>query len=146
MFNLSEDQIAKLRKAIADQDSIAVLATLMQLFPSKHSGEFVATLATVGKQDKEHAEDLFGIAIVLYDRFFPEEHRGGLTALCGMAQLLDQADRQEQEIDEWLDLVYPLVIRAATALGKIDSKENNGKGVSIKVLRNICTDFDCHEL
>lgn len=145
MFNLSDDQIARLRKAIDDEDAIAVLAALMLLFPSKRSGEFVAALAAVGKQDEDHAEDLFGIAIVLYDRFFPDEHRGGLTALCGMAQLLDEADRPEQEIHEWLDMVYPLVIRAAKAIGKIDKDESNGKRVSLRLLRNICTDFDCQE-
>lgn len=144
MFNLSDDQIIKLQKAITEEDAVAVLAALMLLFPKKRSGEFVAALAALGKQDEEHSEVLFGIAIVLYDKFFPEEHRGALTALCGMAQLLDEAGREE-EIHDWIDTTYPLVLRAAKALGKHDDKESNGKRVSLKLLRNICTDLDCQE-
>lgn len=141
MFNLSDEQVAKLHHAIQSDDATFVLACLMLIFPTKRSGEFVATLSKVARQDPDHAEDLFRMAIELYRKYFPEEHSGGLNALCGLAQLLDLQERHD-DIDHFIEDTYPLVIRAAKAIGRDDLEVTNGKR-RLTLLKNVCSDLDC---
>ncbi len=137
MFRLTEQEISKLQNAINSGDSPVVVACLMLLFPTKRAGEFVECLAALAEQDSEHAEVLYKAAIVLYDRYFPEEHSGALAALCGLTQLLDVANR-ESDIEKMIEETYPLVLRAAQAIGKISSHEHegNGKKIALRVLNN----------
>lgn len=137
MPSLSDAQLLKLQAAIQEQDPASLLACLMVLLPTERSGHFVAALASLGKHDTDKAERLFRLAIELYDKYFPAEHSGGLSAMCGLARLLDEQKR-EAEIDAFLQQAYPLVLRAAKGIGKqFDEKaEGNGKAAALRILRN----------
>lgn len=143
MSNLSNEQIAKLQSAVNSDDAIQVLACLMVLFPTKRSGQFVSTLAALGKADTTKAELIYGLAIVLYDKYFPEEHRGALSALCDLARLLE-ARGHEPDIHKMIEATYPLVIRAARGIGRPDVAEGNGKGAR-RFLATIYSEFECDQ-
>jgi len=133
MFNLSVDQIAKLRQSINSEDERTVRDCLNLLFPAR-SGEFVAALARVAENNPDVAEELSMFAIVLYAKYFPDEHPGGLSAMCALTRLLESQNRHE-EIQKFIDDAYPMVIRAARALGKLNEEAGaNGKQAARTVL------------
>lgn len=141
MKPVSPEDLSKIRQAIESGDPIVVLAALMLTFPDKKSGEFVSVISRSARAGGSPDEELFDIAIQLYDKYYPEEHLGGLNALCGKAQLLD-AQGRDQEIEVFIESTHRLVMRAATAIGKIvDNNQHEGKDAPRALLLNF-KDFD----
>jgi len=139
MFNLSVDQIAKVRQSVDSKDASEVLAFLNHV-PMDQSDKLVAAVAHLAEENPDRAEELFMLAIVLYAKYFPDQHPGGLRAMCGLTRLLEGQNRQD-EIGKFIDNVYPMLIRAARALGKLNGAAgDNGHQVARAVLNSCNSD------
>lgn len=134
---MPSEQLLVLQAAIQSNDVPAILASLMILLPAERAGHFVGALVKLGKQDSDNAERVYCLAITLYEKHFPDEHSGGLSAMCALARLLDEQNR-ESDISAFLEKAYPLVLRAAKGIGKDheENNEGNGKAAALKILRN----------
>lgn len=124
MPSLSDEDLVRLQAAIRTNDPARLLACLMILLPCERSGNFVEAVATLGNHDAQRAEQLYRAAIALYEKYFPDEHSGGLSAMCALARLLDEQNR-EPDISQFLDEAYPLVLRAAKGIGKNYAKRQH---------------------
>jgi signal transduction histidine kinase/CheY-like chemotaxis protein len=113
--------ITRLYKAI-DQHRLSDAILLLtqqyggnQLDPESRAAHFLQELREEGERmvfaDKLHqAEELFALALALYDRFFPRLHFEGIAAARRLSELMSEENR-DAELSRALDYAYEIVKR-----------------------------------